>query len=118
MHKSVLCRSEGFTLHGLWPNLDNPCPADYPEHCDNSVFDATEIDQDVLQSMEKLWPSYSTCESPTLHCLKLAASMHMPLTVAAFATSRCQLQIALACRTLSAESLILFPILHASKSGG
>ena len=61
-----LCRSEGFTLHGLWPNLDNPCPADYPEHCDSSVFDPDEIPQDVLQSMEKLWPSYSTC-APLIH---------------------------------------------------
>ena len=53
---------EGFTLHGLWPNLDNPCPADYPEHCDDSVFNRNEIDEHVLQSMEKLWPSYSTCK--------------------------------------------------------
>ena len=57
-----MCRAEGFTLHGLWPNLDNPCPADYPEHCDDSVFNRNEIEEDVLQSMERVWPSYSTCE--------------------------------------------------------
>ena len=68
--QQIVCRAEGFTLHGLWPNLDNPCPADYPEHCDDSVFNRNEIPDDVLQSMEKLWPSYSTCKSlPNLSCI-------------------------------------------------
>ncbi len=39
------------------------------------MFDASEIDQSVLQSMEKLWPSYSTCESLTLQYLSF---VHIP----------------------------------------
>ena len=70
----IIRRAEGFTLHGLWPNLDNPCPADYPEHCDDSVFNRNEIDDDVLQSMNRTWPSYSTCE-PSEH-LKSSCPKH------------------------------------------
>lgn len=39
------------------------------------MFDADEIAQDVLQSMEKLWPSYSTCGSFTLRFTSL--SLHV-----------------------------------------
>ena len=34
------------------------------------MFNRNEIPDDVLQSMEKLWPSYSTCEPlPDLSCI-------------------------------------------------
>ncbi|CAL8467296.1 g6833 [Coccomyxa elongata] len=54
----------GFTLHGLWPNLDNACQKDYPEHCSYrdgfDAFDVSTINQATLTSMEQNWPSYTT----------------------------------------------------------
>ena len=44
------------------------------------MFDADEIPEDVLGSMKKLWPSYSTCEPlPRALHLALAACIHAPL---------------------------------------
>ncbi|KAK9916322.1 hypothetical protein WJX75_001236 [Coccomyxa subellipsoidea] len=54
----------GFTLHGLWPNLDNACQKDYPEHCSQSggfdTFDVQSVDQATLDDMERNWPSYTS----------------------------------------------------------
>jgi len=49
----------GFTLHGLWPNLDNYCREDFPETCDSSDFDDSKIPGDVLDDMKTMWPSYT-----------------------------------------------------------
>jgi len=59
------CRN-GFTLHGLWPNLDNACPEDFPEHCiaRNSSFeplDMSSLSRTVLDGLKNNWISYTSC---------------------------------------------------------
>ncbi len=53
-------RAEGFTLHGLWPNLDNECQDDYPEKCSDDEFDASALNCDTYSDMKEVWPSYTT----------------------------------------------------------
>ena len=55
-------RNNGFTLHGLWPNLDNHCPEDFPQVCYHSKFDSRKIPAGVLNDMETMWPSYKSGE--------------------------------------------------------
>lgn len=57
---SCFCRSEGFTLHGLWPNLDNLCHDDFPEYCSKENFNANNLNDDLYSEMEAVWPSYTT----------------------------------------------------------
>jgi ribonuclease I len=64
------CRN-GFTLHGLWPNLDNACPEDFPEHCiaRRSSFeplDMGSLNQTVLDGLKNNWISYTSCARTTL----------------------------------------------------
>ena len=56
------CRTSGFTLHGLWPNLDNHCPDDFPEVCDSSDYDSSQISGTVLADMKSMWTSYISGE--------------------------------------------------------
>ncbi len=63
----MACRSDaGFTLHGLWPNLDNYCQQDYPEHCSLQdgfdKFNLGKIDAQTRADMDTEWPSYTTGE--------------------------------------------------------
>jgi ribonuclease I len=58
--KSMLYdRSLGFTLHGLWPNLDNPCHDDFPEYCDSTPFKPSDLDPDLYKAMKAQWLSYT-----------------------------------------------------------
>ena len=60
-HCVAQCRKQ-FTLHGLWPNLDNSCPEDYPEHCSDEAFSFDNIPQPLQKRMGVDWPSYKNCE--------------------------------------------------------
>lgn len=60
--RHLLARRTQFTLHGLWPNLDNPCLQDYPEHCPPAdPFDFDLISDDTRDKMKTDWPSYKNC---------------------------------------------------------
>jgi len=88
------CRN-GFTLHGLWPNLDNACREDFPEHCiaRSSSFeplDMGSLNQTVLYGLQNSWISYTSCARTTLTlhapCLVQAACF---ITLALAPCARC-----------------------------
>jgi hypothetical protein len=59
----------------LWPNLDNACQKDYPEHCSQSggfdTFDVQSVDQATLDDMERNWPSYTSGAQPNFELLQI-----------------------------------------------
>ena len=64
--------TDRFTLHGLWPNLDNPCREDFPEHCQDDAFDPSNIPAGTRAKMTEDWPSYMNCErADVVACLRL-----------------------------------------------
>jgi len=88
------CRN-GFTLHGLWPNLDNACREDFPEHCiarssSSEPLDMGSLNQTVLYGLQNSWISYTSCARTTLTlhapCLVQAACF---ITLALAPCARC-----------------------------
>ena len=45
------------TLHGLWPQLCNSCPKDFPYTCTSERFDVDSIPDETYQKMLTDWPS-------------------------------------------------------------
>ena len=74
------CRLPQGTLHGLWPQLCNPCNKDFPLHCSNKPFDLQSIPQATVDKMRVEWPSYQGGERLPTHASQHARGVQGLLT--------------------------------------